>query len=180
MKLLINTSSREKNCYKILNDIKEKDDYLISLSNKNIKACRGCGNCKKHLDEFCIIKDEMHEIYEKMAKAKKIVIATPVYYNFFNGTLKNIIDRTRPQFSHTELIKSKEVYLILIGAMSEEENKDVIDMINSYFMGIAEFMEFNFHFAGYISSGDIESVDDIEKNNINYTEILKRIKNSIN
>lgn len=47
MKLLINTSYREKNCYKILNDIKENDDHMVSLANKEIKRCMGCCECKK-------------------------------------------------------------------------------------------------------------------------------------
>ena len=179
MNLLINTSQREHNCFKILNDIKEEDDYFISLSNKEIKPCKGCGNCKKNLDNFCIIKDEMEEIYEKMTKAKKIVIATPIYYDFFNGTLKNLIDRTRPQFAHSELLKNKDLYLILIGAMSEKDNKEVIDRINHYFKGISGFMELNYHFLGYISSGDIEEIDDIEKNNENYKEIVERMKSEI-
>ena len=35
--LLINCSNREKNCYKILNDIKNDNDTLLSLSNTSIK-----------------------------------------------------------------------------------------------------------------------------------------------
>lgn len=52
-------------------------------------------------------------------------------------------------------------------------------MITKYFESLTEFMEFNFHFLGYISSGIIEKIDDIEKNNENYSEIVKIIKNKI-
>ena len=78
-----------------------------------------------------------------------------------------------------EVIKNKSIYLIIIGEMSEEENKVAIDLITKYFESLTEFMEFNFHFLGYISSSIIEESDDIEKNNANYNDIIEKIKNSI-
>ena len=39
--LLINCSNREKNCYKVLNDIKIDGDKLISLANKKMDFCLG-------------------------------------------------------------------------------------------------------------------------------------------
>ena len=78
-----------------------------------------------------------------------------------------------------EVIKNKSIYLIIIGEMSEEENKETVDMITKYFESLTEFMEFNFHFLGYISSGIIEEIDDIEKNNTYYNDIIERIKNRI-
>lgn len=121
----------------------------------------------------------MREIYSKMVEADKIIIASPIYMNFINGLLKNLVDRLNPYFAHPELLKNKEIYLILIGQLSEEENKYVIKKVTDYFKSLTEFMEFNFYFLGYISSGIIEEIDDIEKNNKNYHEIINRIKNSI-
>ena len=179
MKLLINTSNREKNCYKILNDIKENNDYMFSLSNKEIKPCNGCSDCKKGLVKYCSINDDMQELYKQMSKFDKIVIATPIYMNFFCGQLKILIDRLRPHSMNPELLKNKKLYLIITGMLSEEENKEAIDMITKYFESLTEFMEFNFHFLGYISSGIIEEIDAIEKNNTNYNDIIERIKKNI-
>jgi len=179
MKLLINTSNRKKNCYKVLNDIKEDNDYMFSLSDKEIQPCNGCSDCKKDLAGYCSINDDMQELYKQMAKFDRIVIATPIYMNFFCGQLKIIIDRLRSHQKHSELLKNKEIYLILIGQLSEEDNKDVIKIVTDYFKSLTEFMEFNFHFLGYISSGIIEEIDAIEKNNTNYNDIIEKIKNSI-
>ena len=180
MKLLINTSFREKNCYKILNDIKEDDDFLISLANKEIKRCKGCCECKKTvLKNYCVIQDDMLEIYTNMSKYDSIVFACPIYMNFINGTTKNIIERLNTFYMHPEVIKNKNIYLIIIGEMSEEENEEAVDMITKYFESLTEFMEFNFKFLGYISSGIIEEIDDIEKNNDNYNEIVESIKRKI-
>ena len=179
MKLLINTSNRKKNCYKILNDIKENNDYIFSLSDKEIKPCNGCSDCKKGLVKYCSINDDMQELYKQMTKYDKIVIATPIHMNFFCGQLKIIIDRLRPHSMNPELLKNKKIYLIITWMLSEEENKVAINLITKYFESLTEFMEFNFKFLGYLSSGIIEEIDDIEKNNANYKEIIEGIKNSI-
>ena len=39
MDLYISGSNRKKNCYRILNDLKEKNDKLISLENISINYC---------------------------------------------------------------------------------------------------------------------------------------------
>lgn len=180
MNLFINASNREKNCFRILKDlINMKEDSFISLSGKNIEYCKGCSKCSTNLENYCVINDYMREIYSKMVEADKIIIAAPIYMNFINGLLKNLIDRWNPYFAHSELLKNKEIYLILIGQLSEEENKDVIKMVTDYFKSLTEFMEFNFHFAGYISSGDVEKVDDIRKNNVNYDNKVNEFKNII-
>ena len=179
MNLFINASNREKNCYKLLKDIMSEKDSFISLSGKEICYCKGCSKCSDVLEKYCVINDPMQEIYEKISNADKIIIATPIYMNFINGLLKNVIDRLNPYSSHPELLKNKEISLVLIGQMSKEENKEIINNIVNFFDSLTEFMEFNFRFLGYLSSGDIETLDDIQKNNANYDELIKEIKNSI-
>ena len=115
MNLYISGSNRNKNCYKILNDIKNKEDKIISLKNKNINYCLGCSSCINKLKEYCVIKDDMREIYLEMKEANKIIIASPIYMNFITGILKNMIDRLNPYSSHDEILKGKKVYLILTG-----------------------------------------------------------------
>lgn len=63
MNLYINGSNREKNSYTILKDIREKDDKLISLARKSINYCLGCNACINNLEEYCVIEDDMQEIY---------------------------------------------------------------------------------------------------------------------
>ena len=41
-------------------------------------------------------------------------------------------------------------------------------------------MEFEFKFIKYLSSGDVESIDDISKCNKNYEKIVEEMKNIIN
>ena len=181
MTLYISGSNRKKNCYKILEDLKGENDKLIALADKNIQYCLGCNTCMNNLEEYCVIDDDMREIYYEMKKADKIVIATPIYMNHISGILKNVIDRLNPYSSHDELLKGKKVYIITVGQMDEEENEEIADNIKSYFESLAEedFMDFNVVFLRNLSSGDIENIDDVTKNNDNYSQIIKELKQKI-
>ena len=181
MTLYISGSNRKKNCYKILEDLKDGADTLISLADKNIHYCLGCISCVNNLEEYCVINDDMREIYHEMEKADKIVIATPIYMNHISGILKNVIDRLMPYFSHDELLKGKKVYIITVGQMGEKENEEIADNIKTYFESLAEedFMDFNVVFLMNLSSGNIVTIDDVTKNYDNYNQIIEELKQKI-
>lgn len=71
MNLYVNGSNRKKNCYNVLKDLKNNNDKLISLGEKSIKYCKGCSSCANKLKSYCVIEDDMKEIYEDMIKADK-------------------------------------------------------------------------------------------------------------
>lgn len=174
--LYICGSNRKGNCYKILNDLREKENKLITLADKSINYCLGCNSCTNNIKEYCVIDDDMYEIYKEISKVDKIVIASPIYMNHITGLLKNMIDRFNPYSSHDELLKGKTIYLITVGQMSEEENKEIATNIKQYFEGLGEFMEFEVVFLKNLSSGDI---DDVTKMYDNYKEIIRNINKEI-
>lgn len=178
--LYINGSNRKGNCSKILNDLKNKDDKLIEVSDKSINYCLGCNACMNELKEYCVIDDDMQEIYKEILKADKIVIASPIYMNHITGLLKNVIDRFNPFSWHDELLKGKTIYLITIGQMSEEENEDIATNIKEYFESIGEFIGFNVVFLKNLSSGDIETIDSIKDNyGDKYVNIINELQEKI-
>lgn len=179
MNLYISGSNRKKNCYKILTDLKNKEDKLISLDEKSINYCLGCSFCTNNIEGYCVIEDDMQEIYEDMKKADKIIIASPVYMNFITGILKNLIDRLNPFACNTEILKDKQIYLILTGQLDEEENEEISNNLKKYFESLAEFMEFDFHFIKYLCSGDVQTIDDVSKNNENYDDIIQEMRKQI-
>ncbi|MCI8482451.1 MAG: flavodoxin family protein [Clostridia bacterium] len=86
-------SNRKGNCYQLAQDLKQPTDEVISLAGKDIKYCTGCCKCSKRLENYCVLQDDMQEIYKQMAKANNIIIITPIYMNHITGILKNVIDR---------------------------------------------------------------------------------------
>ncbi len=173
MNLYINGSNRNENCYQILSDLKEKEDILFSLSDKSINYCLGCSACANYLENFCVIDDDMQELYSYLINADKIIIATPIYMNHITGILKNVIDRWNPYSSHTEILKGKIIYIITVGQISEKENKEVAEEIQKYFESISEIMEFKSIFLRNFSSGED---DKVTKEYADYEKIISELK----
>lgn len=169
--ILINCSNREKNCFKILNDIKSDNDKLISLSNKNMKFCLGCDNCKNNIENYCVLDDYItNTLYQELLNANEIVLATPMYMSNINGILKNLIDRMNPFYHHPELFKDKKVYLIITGQTSKEENKEEISNVIKYFEGLSEWLFQEFEFLDYFEGYNDLNSDKLYNNKI---EIIK-------
>ena len=155
--LLINCSNREKNCFKILNDIKNENDKLISLSNKNMKFCLGCEACHNNLETHCALDDFItNVIYDEIINANEIVFASPMYMSNINGILKNLLDRMNPLYQKG-LLKGKKIYLIMTGGSSKEDNEEEINGIIKYFEGISEWMNFDFEFLEYFDNENYEN-----------------------
>jgi len=64
---------------------------LISLAEKKIDPCDGCGSCRK--TQKCHIKDDFETIYAKMVDACGIILATPVYYGAATPQMAALISR---------------------------------------------------------------------------------------
>jgi multimeric flavodoxin WrbA len=65
---------------------------LYSVAGKNLQPCDGCWGCTK--TGKCHIKDDMHELYDKMAAADGIIYGLPIYYYGMAAQAKIIIDRS--------------------------------------------------------------------------------------
>lgn len=172
--LLINCSNREKNCFKILNDIKTENDKLISLSNKKMSFCLGCDSCKNNLDKYCVLDDFItNSVYKELINVDKIVIASPMYMSNINGILKNLIDRMNPFYHHSELFDNKKVYLILTGQTSKEKNEEEINNVINYFKGLSEWLFQDFEFLEYF-----EGYNDLNSD-MNYDQKIELIKQKL-
>ena len=172
--LLINCSNREKNCYTILNSIKENNDTLISLSNKDMKFCLGCECCRNDLEKHCVLNDYItNNVYEEIIRNDTIVFASPMYMSNINGIFKNLLDRFNPLYNH-QLLKGKKIYLIMCGYATKEENAEEIASIIKYFEGISEYFYFDFKFLDYLL--DTEDQNIIEENNRKIEAIKEVLK----
>jgi multimeric flavodoxin WrbA len=118
-----------------------EDDNLILLGDKQIKYCKGCNMCLKEIHDYCSQQDDMKEIYGDILKADKIIIASPIYFDFITGLLKNFVDRLMPLNTNKGL-SGKRIYLITIGEMSEAETKGSEERIKSYFEYLSDSFEF--------------------------------------
>ena len=65
----------------------------VPLARLSLKPCLGCRACFDRGESACPQEDGLLELYEKMRLSDGYIIASPVYVEDVNGTLKTMIDR---------------------------------------------------------------------------------------
>ena len=97
---------------------------IVSVRDYKINSCMGCNACFTREDHACCQKDDMHFVYDKMANAEMLVIASPVYFYGLSAQLKAVIDRFHNPIRDTFHIH--KIALLLVGAASLPELFDGI------------------------------------------------------
>ena len=97
---------------------------VVSVHDNMVNPCMGCNACFKSKDNTCVQKDDMQTIYDKMAHADMLVIASPVYFYGLSAQLKAVIDRCHNPIRDTFPIK--KMALLLVGAATLPELFDSI------------------------------------------------------
>ncbi len=78
--------------------------HKLVVADLAIHSCRGCSGCS--LTGECVIRDQMHEVYEAIDMASAIVFSSPVYFASVPGVLKVMLDRMQPYWARTHVLKS--------------------------------------------------------------------------
>ena len=99
---------------------------VVPVRDYKVNPCMGCNACFMSKDNTCAQKDDMPLIYEKMAHADMLVIASPVYFYGLSAQLKAVIDRCHNPIRDTFHIK--KMALLLVGAATLPELFDSILM----------------------------------------------------
>ncbi len=70
-------------------EVKEYD-----LNDDGVRGCQGCYYCREHYG--CSVKDYLAPMYGDIAKAKAVVVASPIYFYQITGQAKVWLDRMFP------------------------------------------------------------------------------------
>jgi multimeric flavodoxin WrbA len=87
----------------------------ISLRDKSIAPCNGCGTCNP--SGKCVLKDDMQKIYQEMLEADGLLWTTPVYFWSMTGQTKTVVDRTYALLFPKLQLANKVGGLITVGSM---------------------------------------------------------------
>jgi len=74
----------------------------IHLAQQTIHPCIGCGQCEKNGQ--CIFEDDMVALYEKIDRANRIVVGSPIYFYGVTAQTKIFIDRCQALWSRKYLL----------------------------------------------------------------------------
>lgn len=64
-----------------------------NLKDMRIAPCRGCLACMHKTSGICVVKDDMHILYEEFKKSDLFIMGTPVYTDSMTAQMKAVIDR---------------------------------------------------------------------------------------
>ena len=134
---------------------KNNEVEIISVADYNVNPCIGCNACFTSEGNRCCQDDDMKIIYEKLASADLLVVASPVYFYGISAKLKAMVDRL-----HTPLrdsFKIKKLALLLVGAASLP---DLFDAIKVQYQLILNF--FHLEDAGMVLVRSVKDKGDIK------------------
>ncbi len=99
---------------------------VLSVADYQVNPCTGCNSCFHREEGQCFQKDDMPRIYEQLANADVLILASPVYFYGISAQLKAVIDRLHtPKRNHFPI---KKMGLLLVGADTLPELFDSILM----------------------------------------------------
>lgn len=90
---------------------------IINVNDYQIHPCMACNCCFQDEQHRCCQSDGMDAIYQKLADADVLMIASPMYFYSISAQLKSIIDRLHNPIRDSFHIK--EVGLLLVAASSK-------------------------------------------------------------
>ena len=142
--VVLNGSPHEHGCTATLADevIKsaQRHDAAVKsyyLNGMTIKGCQGCFKCME--TGRCAQLDDMQLIYDDIAEADGIILASPVYMWSMSAQLKTAVDRLfaflRP--GHTSALKPGKKVLLLFTQGQQDTN-----MFREYFEHVGKNMQF--------------------------------------
>jgi len=77
----------------------------IRLSKRWIQPCLNCGGCDKTGE--CVLEDDMANIYDSLWTARRIILASPIYFYGVTAQTKAFIDRCQALWSRKRLLREK-------------------------------------------------------------------------
>jgi multimeric flavodoxin WrbA len=126
-KVLIFNGSPRKNgnssflAHKVLEGIYEANTdaevEIVNLHYMHIEPCSACNGCRaeNRKQQYCIIKDDMAGIYEKLVACKAFVLVSPVYWFTVTAQMKLFMDRLYGlSIEETNSLKDKPVGIVLV------------------------------------------------------------------
>lgn len=127
------------------------------LGNAKINPCKACDYCQMN-NGICIQKDDMTELYTYLKSHDTLVIASPVYYLGFPGSIKSVIDRT-----YAESVKGRNIkYSVLLSAACKKE-EHITKVLTSYYKELMEYI--GVKDLGIVSALGVEQEGEVKSTN---------------
>ncbi|MDI6776011.1 MAG: NAD(P)H-dependent oxidoreductase [Syntrophales bacterium] len=145
--------------------------HSLPVAEKKITPCQGCRICER--EGFCLLKDDMEEIYPLLWRADIIVMATPVFFYGPPAQMKALIDRSQALWSRRYVYnltdpgrRWRQGFLLSLGATRGGKLFDGVTLTAKYF-----FDAVGASFVGSLTYRQIEEPGDIAKHPTALSEV---------
>ena len=132
------------------------------LGQMKINGCLGCWHGGKDPEHPCTQRDDMEKIYPAYREADIVVLASPLYYWFISGFLKNAFDRLfaiAESDPHYRNPKKESVLIMAAEGAGFEESEHWYDRLEKHigWESIGKIL------CGYVTQpGDIQGKKELE------------------
>jgi len=119
----------------------------IRVADLQVAPCIGCGGCDK--TGHCVVKDDMTTIYEKITAARRLILASPIYFYALTAQLKAVVDRGQALWSRKSLAlkagswqvnPDRKGFLVAVAATKGERVFEGAILTAKYFFDAADFV----------------------------------------
>ena len=132
---------------------------IVPVAKLKIAGCLGCEYCHTKGGGKCVQKDDMPEILEKIRKADRLTIFSPIYWWQVTAQTKLILDRLYP-ISEDEW-KGKVITVVMNGA-AEDDDKE-FELLKAQFQEMADYIHADLRFLGVGTEDDAHFEKSLEK-----------------
>jgi multimeric flavodoxin WrbA len=144
----------------------------LRVSDMSIKPCVNCDGCAETGE--CVIDDDMGLIYDKLAAADGLIMASPIYFGGVSGYIKAAIDRFQvywfinfgnENLKHLKAKTKRPAFFLAVGGM---KNKKYCEAVKT--TAEALFLNTRLSFRGFLclqgydEKGSLEKDPDVLKN----------------
>ena len=143
---LVGSPKVDGNTSKLVNAVLEgaaengAETVVYNLASLDIKGCDACGRCQEH--GYCVIDDDMQNIYREIQSVDVIVLGSPVYMWQMTAQTKLLIDRMtaflRPDFSSR--LENKKLILVFTQGIPD---RDAFKPYFEYTAGLLYYLGFD-------------------------------------
>ncbi len=122
------------------------DIKCINLCEVQINPCKDCNACVYLKDKFCVQEDGLNEILDEIMQSDCIVFASPIYFSFFSGTMKLLIDRFHAIGKKYNYDYPKKKFIVLATAAGDGSSFNLLKaFINEIFIEHMKWEELAFY-----------------------------------
>jgi multimeric flavodoxin WrbA len=155
---------------------------LIETASEPVQGCTACGYCASAQDGTCKFDDSIGAIIPKMAKARAIILGSPVYFADLTPWLKALIDRAGFVMLHSgNPLRRKPGAAVVVARRAGQVH--TYDSINHFF-GITEMITVGSSYWNLgvgLAEGDVKKDEEAQKTMVNLGKnmawLLKKIGN---